>query len=562
MLFMMPLFMKSQTATATISNATACSGDTILVPVTVTDFVNVGAMTLYIGYDDASTEFISLENINPAIGGGMNVNASNGEVGIAYTNINGFTITNGVLFDLRYLLTGTATSLTFNPGTEIANINLEVIPLDTINGGISTGLTITEQPDSVQAYPDTDVSFTLLATGNNIGYQWEQNDGSGWQSLNNNSTYQGVTTDSLNIYDVTLSFDGYTYRCLLTSGNCDQYSDSALLEVALAFPVATIGQQTSCPEDSILIPLNVGDFFDVVEFTFNITFNQDVLEFISLENINPALLAGTLTAEPLGNPAGVSIHWEGTNPVSMSSATLFDLKFDYSNGTTPLVFSSGTQVINSLFNLVNITLTNGHVYQHEMPEILTQPESQTVKQNEEGIFEVEATGVNSYQWQVSMDGGFNWSDLTNAIPYYNTTTAELTISPVIWSLNNFYYACRLTGDFCESMTDAAVLSVDTLTGIGIERYTRTCMLQVTPNPASNIATLTFSADGPGAAEIVIFSPDGQLVARIKTHVNHFGLNQEILNLSGLSAGLYFIEVKQNGSIHPEPVRAKLLKSVN
>jgi hypothetical protein len=562
MLIMLPSMMKSQNATATISNATACSGDTILVPVNVTNFIDVGAMTIYIGYDTASAEFISLANINPVITGGVNVNANNGEVGVAYTNINGFSISNGNLFDLRYLLTATSTSLTFNAGTEIANTNLEVITLDTVNGGISTGLEIIDQPDSAQAYPDTDVTFTVIVTGNNVAYHWEQNAGSGWQSLQNNNTYSGVFTQTLTVHDVPLSFDGYTYRCLLTSGNCEQFSAIALLEVALAFPVATIGTVSSCPDEILLVPVFVGDFFDVIEFTFNITFDQNVLEFISLENIHPDLLPGTLTTTPLGNPPGISIHWESASPVSLTSASLFDMKFAYSGTNTSLSFANGTQVLNSLSNLINITLTSGNVYQSEIPVILTQPENQTFKKGEEGSFSVEATGVSTYQWQVSMDNGQNWSDLVNVAPYYNTSTAELIINPVTWNLNDYYYACLLTHDLCEIKSDAAALSVDTLTGTGIERNTFTGTVEISPNPVSSTATITFNSDGFSNADIYIFSLNGQMVSGFKSHDLSYGLNQEIVNLSGIAPGMYLLEVRLAGMVSTEILRAKLLKSEN
>ncbi len=67
-------------------------------------------------------------------------------------------------------------------------------------------------------------------------YQWQENTGSGWNDLQNNQIYSGVNNDTLTIYDVPLSFNGYTYRCLLSAGNCTVISDTALLEVALAFP--------------------------------------------------------------------------------------------------------------------------------------------------------------------------------------------------------------------------------------------------------------------------------------------------------------------------------------
>ncbi len=89
-LILQPIIMKSQNATATIGNITSCAGDTVLAPVDVTNFIDVGAMTIYIGYDTNAAEFLSLQNINSAIPGGISFNAVNGQLGIAYSNPNPF----------------------------------------------------------------------------------------------------------------------------------------------------------------------------------------------------------------------------------------------------------------------------------------------------------------------------------------------------------------------------------------------------------------------------------------------------------------------------------------
>ena len=96
-LLILPVIMKSQTATATIDSVSSCSSDTVVVPVQVTDFIDVGAMTIFIGYDTNNAEFISLTNINPVIPGQMTVYANNGQVGIAYSYISGFTITEVII---------------------------------------------------------------------------------------------------------------------------------------------------------------------------------------------------------------------------------------------------------------------------------------------------------------------------------------------------------------------------------------------------------------------------------------------------------------------------------
>jgi hypothetical protein len=551
--------MNSQTATATIDSTGSCAGDTVLVPVNVTDFIDIGAMTIFIGYDTLNAEFLSLENINPAIPGFLTVNADNGQVGIAYSNIAGFTLTNGKLFDLRYYLISNYTDLTFNPGTEIANTELEVIPLDTTNGGIYNAITIHEQPDSVQAYPDTDVTFIILASGDTIAYQWEENTGSDWVSLQNNDTYSGVNTDSLTIHDVPLSFDGYTYRCLLTSGNCSQYSDIAMLEVNTAYPAATIGQVQTCPENTILEPVFVGDFYDVVEFTFIISFSDQVVEFLSLQNIHPDLQNGDLTYSLITEPYGVNINWVDDEPVSINSGKLFDMNFNYFELNTPVEFESGSEVLNSSMNQIDITLTDGDINQHPIPVILTQPESQTVKLNDMGIFAIEAIGTESFQWQVSTDDGQNWSDLINGIPYYNVNTSELTIDPVTWDLNGYQYACRLTGEYCEVISAPATLTVDTLTLIRSWDITNGNELKLSPNPASSITSLSFESPVSCKAEIRIQGLLGQGLLKKDNYEVTRGNNSLVIDVEDIVPGLYLVELWLNIQSDAGLKRAKLIK---
>ncbi len=556
LIIILPITMKSQTATATIGSVTSCPGGNVLAPVDVTGFVDIGAMTIYVDYDTNAVLFTGLQNINPVIPGGINVNATNGQVGIAYSNITPFTLNSGKLFDLSFDYLNDSSLLTFNEGTEIANINLEIIPLDTTNGGIFNSISITAQPDSVQAYPDQDVAFIVTASGGSIDYQWQEDNGSGWSNLQTSPTYSGVNNDTLIIYDVSLSFNGNLYRCVLTSGNCEQISDVALLEVALAYPAATLGQVSSCPREVVFEPLYVGDFFDVVNFTFNIGYDTSVLTFISLENIIPELQAGALTTLPLVNPAGISVQWSSQDPISITSGKLFDLKFDFEGMNTVVAFVSGTQVLNSLNNPINITLTNGHVHQHVLPVISQQPEDQSATTGDEVTFTVVAEGAESFQWQVSTDGGLDWNNIDNIPPYYGVTEPLLTISPVGLIMNGYFYSCLVSNEFCTIRSDAAQLSVDTLEAI-IENGRQQDVL-IYPNPAGNF--LTVSLDNPSISEIKILNLAGQEIYSSQIEQGIQDQHVKKLNLSGIAPGVYILTLQYNHNQNLIIERKKFIKS--
>jgi len=536
-LFLQPMIMKSQNAIATIGNLTSCQGEVVLVPLDVINFDDVAAMTIYIGYDTNAAEFISIQNINPSIPGGISYNASNGQIGIAYSFTESFYISGEKLFDLRFNFLGDSTLLPFNTGTEIANSNLEIIPLETYPGSIKNSIQLIDQPDSVKSYPDNDVAFRVTSLGN-PDYQWQENTGSGWINLQNSTIYSGVNTDSLNVYDVPLSFDGYTYQCVLTADNCTLISDVALLEVALAFPVATLGFISSCPENEILEPLFVGDFLDVIEFTFKISFDTANLDFQSLENIHPDLLAGNPVVTPLLDPPGVVIHWDYINPVSITSDKLFDLKFDYDLQNQLLAFEAGSEVLNSFFNPVNIILNNGTINQYTVPLITLQPQNDTVTEFQDAYFMLEASETDEYLWQVSDNGGNSWINLTDTPPYYNVHTAMLTISPATYSMNGYQFACRLDNNYCTVYSSAAALLVDTLTYI--ESSDGKPSPVIFPVPFNNNLHISFAVDYKFSL-VSIYDIRGILL--LSFDINQTQGQQELnLDLSALPVGMYFLNL--------------------
>jgi hypothetical protein len=536
-LLLQPIIMKSQNATATLGNVSSCAGESILVPFDVMNFNDIGAMTIYIGYDTNAADFISLQNINPSVPGSLTFYAVNGQISIAYSSTSPFSISGEKLFDLNFTFLGDSTLLPFNPGTEIANSNLEVIPLDTFPGSIHNSIQLIEQPDSVQSYPDNDVTFRITSLGN-PDYHWQEDSGSGWINLQNNNIYSGVTTDTLTVYDVPLAFNGNLYRCVLTAGNCTINSDIALLEVALAFPVATVGTVTSCPENEVLDPLFVGDFIDVIEFTFNISFNTTFLTFLSLENIHPDLLPGIMNTTPLNNPPGITIHWENTTPVTISSGKLFDLKFDYEAMDLPLAFEEGTLVLNSFSNPINITLNDGAVNQHEIPLITAQPQNDTVLEDDVASFTVLATGADEYLWQISTDGGSSWTNLSNTPPYYNINTATLTINPAAWSMNEYQFACRLDNNYCTVFSSASELIVDTLTFITDPGRKET--IQVSPVPFHDKIHITVTP-GYFPAQVNVYNIHGILVGSFRTGQTQLTQSLEY-DFSAYPAGTYLINV--------------------
>jgi hypothetical protein len=92
---------------------------------------------------------------------------------------------------------------------------------------------------------------------------------------------------------------------------------------------------------------------------------------------------------------------------------------------------------------------------------LGQPTPSTVCVEGDASFTVTASGSGlTYQWQVSTNGGTNFSNLTNTGVYTNVTTATMNITAAATAMTNNQYRCVVSGTCTPAVTSsAAVLTV-------------------------------------------------------------------------------------------------------
>lgn len=70
-----------------------------------------------------------------------------------------------------------------------------------------------------------DAQFSVTSTAD--GYQWQEDQGSGFVDLTNGGVYSGTQTSTLNLSGLTLTMNGYNYRCVLTNNCGDSYTTSS-----------------------------------------------------------------------------------------------------------------------------------------------------------------------------------------------------------------------------------------------------------------------------------------------------------------------------------------------
>ncbi len=220
--------------TLSIDNAEVCAAQEVLLPVSGTTLTNVGALTLFIGFDPNLLSYDTVINVDPLLAGmSFNLMTSPFQLACAWSSTAPISISSGKLFDIRFVSNGQTAPVSYNPGCELADPSGTVIPAAYISGAVNSGLPlITLQPSNVTTTEGNDASFTV-SSPNALSYFWmeSQDSGASWMTLEDNSIFTGTHTSNLLINQVPLSFNTRLYKCALIRNNCQEVSGSALLTV-------------------------------------------------------------------------------------------------------------------------------------------------------------------------------------------------------------------------------------------------------------------------------------------------------------------------------------------
>ena len=162
-------------------------------------------------------------------GSTLNLNASTTSTGTttwSWTGPNGFT--------------STQQNPTITAATIAASGTYSVIA--TINGCASTpGTTtvivtsgsnsITQQPSNISKNTGDYVLFVCKSSDQNAVYQWQVDNGTGFNNISDGGQFTGSTDDSLIVANLTTANNGERFRCVVISGTCFDTSFTANLTV-------------------------------------------------------------------------------------------------------------------------------------------------------------------------------------------------------------------------------------------------------------------------------------------------------------------------------------------
>ena len=242
--------------TVKIGEHVRCQNSPVLVPVEVSDFEDVAAITLQITIDTLKTQFLSVENIHTALSGGSiisNFVPSSSSILIIWQSMLPANIGTGTLFDLKFDYDQGNAELNFGETCEIVLSDFTIVEAQLGNGIIQPALQITRQPQPITVVEGENTQFiTEVNFGDVHQYLWQANGGDGWNLLSNNEIFSGVTSPVLSIDSAPLAFNHHYFRCFIAYGDCSIMTDSANLEVT---PLTVIDpKQDSKPKNLVLFP--------------------------------------------------------------------------------------------------------------------------------------------------------------------------------------------------------------------------------------------------------------------------------------------------------------------
>lgn len=298
---------------------------------------------------------------------------------------------------------------------------------------VNAATNITGQPSASIICAGLNTSFSVAATGTTLSYQWQVSTDGGvtYNNVANGGVYSGATTVTLSITGAPSTMNNYRYRCVINSA-CSPLNSNAVILTVNAVPAIS----TQPASTSICAGNNVN--FAVAAAGTGIGYQWQ-------ESTN-----GGTTWNNIAN--GGIYSGATTTTLTLTGVTIGMSTYQYRcivNGTcSPSATSSAA------------TLTVGSTL-----VINSQPGSSIVCAGATANYAINVSGTVTYQWEESTNGGSTWTSITNGGIYSNATTANLTLTGVLASMNNNLYRCVVSGNCPSINSNNASLAVNTAPAI-------------------------------------------------------------------------------------------------
>lgn len=362
-------------------------------------------------------------------------------------------------------------------------------------------------------------NFSVSANNANT-YQWQENSGSGFVNLSNNATYSGTNTSNLTVHNISNSYDGRTYRCVV-AGTCPTTLTSPNSNITILNAIKIFGltpSDTTCEGNPFQMSITASG--SGLTYQWQVADSNNVYK--NLQEIPPYSGVYTSTLNISALSMAMTKHKYRVDMSCLSSCTV----------NTPLASSDIDLTVNAA------------------PDI--NPSSQNVNVGSNAMFMATTTAdsslITGYQWQVDLHDGLNFRTLNDNETYSGTSSSMLMVNNAAMSMYGASYRCIIWG-ICDG--DPAYSKTATLTvtdPAGIVKTEKGHMLSLYPNPANDMITISSSKNLAGS-NLRIIDNLGRILSETQIGING-NVEKYSVNVNTLPAGLYHIQVtNNNGSIN-------------
>jgi hypothetical protein len=348
-------------------------------------------------------------------------------------------ITNGGIYSgattVTLTLTGVTAGMNNNQYRNVVTGSCPAINSNAAVLTVNTAPNITSQPVNSIVCATQNASFTAAATGTSLSYQWQESTtgcAGTWVNITNGGVYSGAASATLTITNAPASMNGFAYRNVIT-GTCA--------------PAATSGCVTLTVNTAVIItaqPLSPTVCAGATaSFTVTATGTSPTYQWQESTN-------GGATWNNITN--GAVYSGASTNTLTLTGITAGMNTYQYRNVVSG---AASCGIINSAAGTLTVNTA---------PAITTQPVTgTTICAGQNTSYSVTANGtVLTYQWQVSIDNGATWNNITNAGVYSGVTSNTLNITAATVAMNTYRYRAVISGTCTPAVNStAAILTVYT-----------------------------------------------------------------------------------------------------
>ena len=296
---------------------------------------------------------------------------------------------------------------------------------------VQSSLVITAQPSDYTGPIGTKATFTVVATGTNLSYQWQWSRDNGATWTNSSSTFTGYRSASMQV-PITEVRNGYLYRCIVADGSgVTITSNPAKLTIGAAAPTIT-----AQPSDY------TGSLGSKATFTVTAT----------------------------GEGLTYQWQWSRDNGKTWTNSSSTFAGYRSASMQVPITEARDGYLYRCIVTGASGAPTTSDAAKLTIgaagPAITAQPSDFTGALGTKATFAVAATGSNlTYQWQWSRDNGKTWTNSSSSFAGYRSASMQV---PITEARNGYLYRCIVTDASGKIATsDAAKLTVAAAPSVAI-----------------------------------------------------------------------------------------------